>query len=155
LSPAAEADLERLFDFLLERCETSEDLDCAQSAIDAIRAAAQNPAQRELIIPFGNTGYRSADFIGNRRVVFNIGGNHYRLIVNVAYRTIRLIDMDPGPNTPEGDHLELLGTLVVAWERRHFPIENPSAIEAIGGRMVQGCIDTKDVSLNSRSPSKR
>ena len=72
LSPTAEADLERLFDFLLERCETSEDLDRAQSAIDAIRAtaqhrlaitpfsfrkAAQNPAQRELIIPFGSTGY--------------------------------------------------------------------------------------------------
>jgi mRNA interferase HigB len=31
--------------------------------------------------------YRSADFIGDRRVVFNIGGNHYRLIVAVAYRT--------------------------------------------------------------------
>jgi plasmid stabilization system protein ParE len=72
LSPTAEADIERLFDFLLERCETSEDLDRAQSAIDAIRAtaqhrlaitpfsfrkAAQNPAQRELIIPFGSTGY--------------------------------------------------------------------------------------------------
>ena len=72
LSPAAEADLERLFDFLLERSETTEDLDRAQAAIDAIRATAQhrlaitpfsfrkaagNPAQRELIIPFGGTGY--------------------------------------------------------------------------------------------------
>ena len=72
LSPAAETDLERLFDFLLERSESTEDLDRAQAAIDAIRAtakhrlaitpfsfrkAAQNPAQRELIIPFGATGY--------------------------------------------------------------------------------------------------
>ena len=72
LSLAAQADLERLFEFLLERCETTEDLDRAQAAIDAIRAtaqhrlaitpfsfrkAAQNPAQRELIIPFGGTGY--------------------------------------------------------------------------------------------------
>ncbi|MCU7375248.1 type II toxin-antitoxin system RelE/ParE family toxin [Paucibacter sp. O1-1] len=72
LAPAAEADLERLFDFLLERAETGEALDEAQQAIAAIRAAAQhrlaitpfsfrkaarNPAQRELIIPFGNTGY--------------------------------------------------------------------------------------------------
>ena len=72
LSPAAEADLERLFDFLLEQADTTEDLDRAQAAIDAIRAtaqhrlattpfsfrkAAQNPAQRELIIPFGATGY--------------------------------------------------------------------------------------------------
>ncbi len=72
LAPSAEADLERLFDFLLDVAETSEDLDHAQAAINAVRAAAQhrlavtpfsfrkaaqNPAQRELIIPFGNTGY--------------------------------------------------------------------------------------------------
>ena len=72
LSPSAEADLERLFDFLLDRAETTEDLDHAQAAIDAIRAAAehrlaitpfsfrkaaQHPAQRELIIPFGSAGY--------------------------------------------------------------------------------------------------
>ena len=72
LSPTAEADLERLFEFLLERAQTTEDLDRAQAAIDAIRATAQhrlaitpfsfrkagqNPAQRELIIPFGGTGY--------------------------------------------------------------------------------------------------
>jgi len=72
LSPTAKADLERLFDFLLEQADTTEDLDHAQSAIDAVRAtvqhrlaitpfsfrkAARNPAQRELIIPFGTTGY--------------------------------------------------------------------------------------------------
>jgi len=72
LSPTAEADLDRLFEFLLDQAETTEDLDRAQSAIDAIRSvtrqqlamtpfsfrkAAQNPAQRELIIPFGRTGY--------------------------------------------------------------------------------------------------
>jgi plasmid stabilization system protein ParE len=72
MSPTAEADLERLFDFLLDQAETTEDLDRAQAAIDAIRSAAQhrlaitpfsfrkaaqNPAQRELIIPFGSDGY--------------------------------------------------------------------------------------------------
>jgi plasmid stabilization system protein ParE len=72
LSPTAEADLERLFEFLLERAETTEDLDRAQAAIDAVRAtvqqplaltpfsfrkAAKSPAQRELIVPFGNSGY--------------------------------------------------------------------------------------------------
>ncbi len=30
--------------------------------------------------------YRNASFIGNNRVVFNIKGNDYRLIVAVAYR---------------------------------------------------------------------
>lgn len=72
LSPTAEADLERLIDFLLDQAETTEVLDRAQAAIEAIRATAQhrlaitpfsfrkaarNPAQRELIIPFGGTGY--------------------------------------------------------------------------------------------------
>lgn len=72
IAPTGEADLERLFDFLIDQAETSEELDRAQAAIDAIRAtvrhrlaitpysfrkAAQNPAQRELIIPFGGTGY--------------------------------------------------------------------------------------------------
>ena len=72
LSPTAEADWERLFEVLLERAEPTEDLDRAQTAIDAVRAvvrqqlamtpfsfrkAAKSPAQRELIIPFGNIGY--------------------------------------------------------------------------------------------------
>lgn len=30
--------------------------------------------------------YASASFIGNNRVIFNIKGNNYRLIVAVAYR---------------------------------------------------------------------
>jgi len=38
LSPTAEVDLGRLFDFLLDQADTTEDLDRAQAAIDAIRA---------------------------------------------------------------------------------------------------------------------
>jgi mRNA interferase HigB len=30
--------------------------------------------------------YRNASFLANNRVVFNIKGNHYRLIVAIAYR---------------------------------------------------------------------
>lgn len=30
--------------------------------------------------------YRSASFVGRNRVVFNINGNNYRLVVAVAYR---------------------------------------------------------------------
>ncbi|KPC49657.1 hypothetical protein WG78_20080 [Amantichitinum ursilacus] len=30
--------------------------------------------------------YGSADFVANNRVIFNIHGNHYRLIVAVVYR---------------------------------------------------------------------
>lgn len=45
LSSAAEADLERLFDFLLDRSDTTEDLDRAQAAIDAIRPV-KSPGSR-------------------------------------------------------------------------------------------------------------
>ena len=31
--------------------------------------------------------FGSASFVGDKRVVFNVGGNKYRLIVAVAYRT--------------------------------------------------------------------
>jgi mRNA interferase HigB len=31
------------------------------------------------------TRYRSADFLPGNRVVFNIGGNKYRLVVKIAY----------------------------------------------------------------------
>ena len=31
--------------------------------------------------------YRSASVVGNNRIVFNIKGNAYRLIVAIAYRT--------------------------------------------------------------------
>ncbi|OIO71195.1 MAG: addiction module toxin RelE [Zetaproteobacteria bacterium CG1_02_49_23] len=31
--------------------------------------------------------YRSADFLADSRVIFNIKGNHYRLVVKVRYRS--------------------------------------------------------------------
>ena len=50
----------------------------------------------------------------------------------------RLVDLDPAPDTPEGDRLLVLGTLVRAYEREHFPIERPDPIEGIKFRMEQG-----------------
>ena len=41
-SAAAEDDLARLFDFLLDRAKTLEDLALAQAAIEAVRSAAVN-----------------------------------------------------------------------------------------------------------------
>jgi mRNA interferase HigB len=37
-------------------------------------------------VPFIKAQYRSASMLKNRRVVFNIKGNDYRLIVAVAYK---------------------------------------------------------------------
>ena len=73
LTRNAEADLERLFDFVLERelGRAGGDLELAEQALTAIRAgvatlrtspftcrkAGQSPFLRELIIPFGRSGY--------------------------------------------------------------------------------------------------
>ena len=45
--------------------------------------------------------------------------------------------MDAEPDTPEGNQLDVLVTLVEAYEQRHFPIEAPDPIEAIKFRMEQ------------------
>lgn len=38
---------------------------------------------------------------------------------------------DAAPNTPDFDRLDVLSTLVEAYEKSHFPIELPDPIEAI------------------------
>ena len=39
--------------------------------------------------------------------------------------------------TPGGDHLEILATLVEAYERQHHPIETPDPLDAIRFRLEQ------------------
>ena len=49
------------------------------------------------------------------------------------------------PNTPEGEHLEVLATLVEAYERKHYPMELPDPIEAIKFRMESLGLKPKDL----------
>jgi len=56
-----------------------------------------------------------------------------------------LVDSDPGPGTPDGDRLDILATLVQAYEDRHFPIAAPDPIEAIKFRMEQSGLSVKDL----------
>ena len=51
--------------------------------------------------------------------------------------------MDALPETKEGDELDVLATLVEAYERDHFPIDSPDPVEAILFRMEQMGIDRK------------
>lgn len=48
-----------------------------------------------------------------------------------------LIDIDPTPESIEGERLDVLGTLVQAYEAKHYPIDPPDPIEAIKFRMEQ------------------
>ena len=93
LTPAADADLDRLFDFLLERAETVEEALRAYEAIAVIRAVAdshlsttpysyrkvgQRPTLRELIVPFGSTGYVLRFDIRSPGLVLVIGARRQR-----------------------------------------------------------------------------
>jgi plasmid stabilization system protein ParE len=82
-SAGARDDLTRLFDYLLERSATTEDRDLAERAIEAIEAAiavlerspflfrkaASSPFLRELLIPFGSSGYVALFEIDNASTV--------------------------------------------------------------------------------------
>ena len=48
-------------------------------------------------------------------------------------------------NTPEGDRLDVLATLVEAYERTHFPLDLPDAVDAIKFRMEQSGLTIKDL----------
>lgn len=92
-TPEADADLDRLFDFLLDRAQTLEDAMRAYEAVAAIRVAADShlstspysyrkvgsrPTLRELIVPFGSTGYVLRFDIRSPELVLVIGARHQR-----------------------------------------------------------------------------
>ena len=88
----AREDLERLFDFLLQRAASAEDLDLAQRALDAIMASVDglsrspfihrkvgdSPFLRELLIPFGHTGYVALFEIEDASTVSILAVRHQR-----------------------------------------------------------------------------
>ena len=53
--------------------------------------------------------------------------------------------MDAEPDTPEGDELDVLVTLVESYENKHFPIESPDPVEAILFRMEEMDLIRKDL----------
>lgn len=48
-----------------------------------------------------------------------------------------LIDLDPTADSPDGERLDVLGTLVQAYEAEHYPIGASDPIDAIKFRMEQ------------------
>ena len=92
-TPEADADLNRLFDFLLDRAETVEEAMRAHEAVEFIRTVANShlsstpysyrkvaarPTLRELIVPFGASGYVLRFDIRSPELVLVIGARHQR-----------------------------------------------------------------------------
>lgn len=53
--------------------------------------------------------------------------------------------MAAGLDTPEGERLDLLVTLVEAYERRHYPMDLPHPVEVIRFEMQQKGLTPKDL----------
>jgi HTH-type transcriptional regulator/antitoxin HigA len=53
--------------------------------------------------------------------------------------------MTAEPNTPEGERLDVLVTLVEAYERKNFPLDLPDPVEAIKFAMDQRGLTVKDL----------
>ena len=53
--------------------------------------------------------------------------------------------MDAEPGTAEGDRLDVLVTLVEAYEEKHWPIDPPDPIDAIKGAMERRGLSRKDL----------
>ncbi len=56
-----------------------------------------------------------------------------------------LMASDPDLGTPEGDRLDVLVTLVQAYEAKHFPMSTPDPVEAIKFRMDQNGLSVSDL----------
>jgi HTH-type transcriptional regulator/antitoxin HigA len=80
-----------------------------------------------------------------------LGGGMSKVIKNMdeyeaALREVEsLMSSDPPPDSEGGTRLELLALLISAYEDEHFPVANPTAIDAIQFRMEQLGLAQRDL----------
>ena len=53
--------------------------------------------------------------------------------------------MSTAAGTPQGERLDVLATLVEAYEKKHFPMDLPDPVEAIRFRMEQSGLSARDL----------
>lgn len=66
----------------------------------------------------------------------------------------KLVETDPAPDSPEGEFLDVMATLIEAYEAKQFPMEAPNAIQAIKFRMEQGELEPKDLVASIGKPNR-
>lgn len=62
-------------------------------------------------------------------------------------------EREPEPGTQEADRFDVLATLIASYEREHWPIDPPDAVDAIRYRMEQAGYTQADLArlIGSRS----
>lgn len=83
-----------------------------------------------------------------RRLLTNVSMEIKPIKNNRDYReALKEIDrlMDARPKTAEGDRLDVLVTLVEAWEEKHWPIGSPDPVEAILFAMEHRGLSRRDL----------
>jgi HTH-type transcriptional regulator / antitoxin HigA len=61
--------------------------------------------------------------------------------------------MTAKPNTPKGDRLDVMAPLIEAYERAHFPMDLPDAVDAIKFRMEHSGLTIEDPEPGGTQPA--
>ncbi len=69
-------------------------------------------------------------------------------------RISTLMELDPEPGTPESDELEVLAQLIELYEKKHFELGQPEALDLIHFAMEQQGLKNKDMVAYLGSPSR-
>jgi HTH-type transcriptional regulator/antitoxin HigA len=68
-------------------------------------------------------------------------------IIALFFQALGRVELlwDAKPKTADADELDILATLIAAYEDQHFPIDKPNPIDAIRFRMDQMGLDYQDL----------
>lgn len=64
------------------------------------------------------------------------------------------MEADPAPDSPEGEYLDVMATLMQAYEAKQFPIDAPNPIQAIKFRMEQAGLEPKQRAASIGKPNR-
>lgn len=66
----------------------------------------------------------------------------------------KLVEADPSPDSREGEFLDVMATLIEAYEAKQFAIVAPDPIQAIKFRMEQAGLEPKDLAASIGKPNR-
>ncbi len=91
-----------------------------------------------------NRSFGSASILQDGRVAFNIAGDKHRMVVWTNYPYGVVYGRFIGTHA-ECDKVDVLVTLVEAYERKNYPLDFPDPVEAIKFEMDQRGLTVKDL----------